>query len=169
MSTAQPILHMLCGKAASGKSTLCAKLGRAGPAVILSEDEWLHALYSTQMTTLADYVRCSAALRTVMAPHVTALLTAGVTVVLDFQANTVESRKWLRGLLDQTRAGHKLHYLDVPDDICLARLKARNAQGRHPFAMSEAQFRQLSRHFVAPAADEGFDIVHHRYTPDRTG
>ena len=45
MMTGQPpTLHMLCGKIASGKSTLAAELGRVEGTVILVEDAWLHAL-----------------------------------------------------------------------------------------------------------------------------
>lgn len=59
------------------------------------------------------------------------LLREGMSVVLDFQANTVDSRAWMRGLLDQTNADHQFHVLMPPDDICLARLQIRNARGQH--------------------------------------
>ncbi len=96
-----------------------------------------------------------------MGPHVASLLNAGISVVLDFQANTLEARQWMRGILEQTNARHVLHVLDVPDDVCLARLHERNAAGDHPFAATEQQFRQISKHFVAPTAAEGFNIVVH--------
>lgn len=99
-------------------------------------------------------------------PHVVSLLNTGVSVVLDFQANTVESRNWMRVILDQTNADHKLHVFDVPDEVCMARLLARNAQGDHPFAATEEQFRQISKHFVAPSPDEGVNIVLHNGGPD---
>ena len=57
---------------------------------------------------------------------------------------------------------HRLHVLDVPDEICLARLRTRNASGDHPFSVSEDQFREIARHFEHPGDDEGFDLVHHR-------
>ncbi len=38
-------LHFLCGKIASGKSTLAQQLVRGQQAVLLSEDTWLAALY----------------------------------------------------------------------------------------------------------------------------
>jgi len=31
----------------------------------------------------------------------------------------------------------------------------------HPFAVTEAQFHQLSSHFAAPTPDEGFNLVIH--------
>ncbi|MCG3268625.1 ATP-binding protein [Yoonia sp. I 8.24] len=158
-------LHLMCGKIASGKSSLAAKLGAVDHTIVISEDDWLNALYGEDMSSISDYVRCMAKLRKVIGPHVVSLLHANVSVVLDFQANTLESRHWMRGLLDQTSAAHQLHVLDVPDEICLMRLHARNALAEHPFAATEEQFRQVSEHFVAPSSEEGFNIVLHNADP----
>jgi len=156
-------LHMICGKIAAGKSTLAAQLARAPGAVLISEDAWLAALFGDQMTTPRDYVRCAAKLRTIMGPHITGLLQAGVTVVLDFPANTLETRDWMRRLIDGQGVQHQMHVLAPPDAVCLARLRARNASGEHPFAVTDAQFHQVSAYFVPPSEDEGFALVHHRY------
>lgn len=43
-------LHFLCGKIASGKSTLAQQLVRGQQAVLLSEDTWLAVLYPGQIT-----------------------------------------------------------------------------------------------------------------------
>lgn len=162
MTQTEPMLHLLCGKPASGKSTLTARLSQTAKTVVIAEDDWLATLYGDQMTALPDYVRCSARLRDAIAPHVTALLRAGVSVVLDFPANTVETRRWMRSLVVASGAAHRLHYLDVPDALCKARLRARNASGNHPFAVTEAQFDRIAEHFVPPSEDEGFDILRHR-------
>lgn len=154
-------LHMLCGKIAAGKSTLAARLGAAPGTVTLSEDAWLAGLYADQMATGADYVRCAERLRGVMGPHVADLLSAGVSVVLDFPANTAGARAWMRGILTGSGAAHWLHLLDVPDEVCLARLRARNASGAHPFAVSEAQFHRFTAHFEPPMPEEGFVIERH--------
>lgn len=166
MPRPSPTLHLLCGKIASGKSTLTARLAETQGAVVIAEDAWLKALYGDEMVSITDFARCMAKLREVMGPHVILLLEAGLSVVLDFQANTVASRVWMRGILDQTNADHRLHVLDVPDEVCIARLQARNAQGDHPFAATEEQFRAISKHFVAPSPDEGFNIVVHRNEDD---
>ena len=154
-------LHLFCGKIAAGKSTLATRLGAQEGHVMISEDTWLGALFGDQMSSIPDYVRCSAKLRAAIAPHVVALLNAGVSVVLDFPANTPDMRRWMRDILDQTGAAHKLHLLAPPDAVCLARLHARNAQGDHPFAVTDAQFHRVSAHFSAPTPDEGFTIIRH--------
>lgn len=163
MPPASPTLHMICGKVASGKSTLCAKLGQSPNTVVIAEDDWLAALYGDEMSSLSDYVRCTARLRAIMGPHVTALLEAGLSVALDFQANTIESRAWMRAIAESANASHVLHFLDVPDATCKARLKTRNATGEHPFSVTDEQFEQLSKHFVVPSDDEGLTIVRHGF------
>ena len=62
-ATETPTLHLLCGKIASGKSTLSARLAARPLTVIISEDQWLARLYAGEMHSVADYVRCSAKLR----------------------------------------------------------------------------------------------------------
>jgi len=127
----------------------------------VSEDHWLHTLYADEMKTVSDYVRCAAKLRQAIAPHVTDLLRANLSVVLDFAANTVETRKWMRQIIVDSGAAHKLHLLDPPDHVCLARLQARNAKGDHPFHVTTSDFEKVTKHFQPPTPDEGFNIVVH--------
>lgn len=156
-----PTLHMICGKIAAGKSTLAAQLSAAEGTVLIAEDTWLAQLFGDRMSSGADYMRCSAKLRAVMGPHIVNLLDSGLSVVLDFQANTVESRTWMRGILDQSRAAHQMHVLMISDELCLERLHRRNTEGTHPFTVSDDLFHQITRHFVPPTPDEGFTLVLH--------
>lgn len=162
MSTQETTLHLLCGKIAAGKSTLTARLAALPHTIVVAEDQWLARLYPGEQTSLADYVRNSTRLRHGMAPHLVALLRTGVSVVLDFPANTLASRAWMRTLVEEAGVAHQLHYLDVPDGICKARLRQRNAGGEHEFIVSDEEFGLFTRHFVAPSPDEGFNIVLHR-------
>lgn len=155
-------LHLLCGKIAAGKSTLSAELGAAPGTVTLAEDAWLARLYPGEIVTVEDYVRCAARLREAMMPHVENLLRAGLSVVLDFPANTRANRAWMRSIIDRSGAQHRLYWLDVPDEVCRARLRQRNAAGTHDFAASDAEHDAITAYFVAPQADEGFEIVHRR-------
>jgi predicted kinase len=162
MSADKAILHMLCGKIAAGKSSLAATLGSAPLTVIVSEDEWLSRLFGGEMASVEDYIRCAAKLRAAMGPHLVALLEAGMSVVLDYPANTLANRAWMRGIAEEAGVPHRLHWLDVPDEICRARLRARNAAGAHEFAATDAQFDQITAYFVPPSAEEGLEIVVHR-------
>lgn len=154
-----PTLHLVCGKIAAGKSTLTSRLAAAPKTVLISEDEWLSQLFPGEITTLHDYVRCTARLRGPMGVHVEHLLRAGNSVVLDFPANTIDSRQWMREIFKNAGSAHCLHYLDVSDEECKARLRRRNEDGSHRFTTSEAEFDAISRYFVAPSPEEGFNVV----------
>ena len=155
-------LFMVCGKIASGKSTLCAALASEPLTVLLQQDFWLARLYPEEIGSLQDYVRCSARLRDAVGPHVVALLRAGVSVVLDFPANTLATRQWMRGLFEAACAPHQLHYLEVPDAVCKARLAQRNASGTHDYNVSEAEFDLFAGYFIPPDPAEGFQVISHQ-------
>jgi predicted kinase len=155
------VLHLTCGKIAAGKSTLTAGLAEAPMTVLISEDQLLARLYPGEIATLADYARCAGRLREAVAPHIQALLRAGVSVVLDFQMNTLATRAWARTLFEGAGADHVLHYLRLDDETCKARLRARNAAGTHEHAASDAEFDQFTLYFVAPGEAEGFRVVVH--------
>ncbi|MBK5554206.1 MULTISPECIES: AAA family ATPase [unclassified Pseudomonas] len=154
-------LHLMCGKIASGKSTLAKALADQHAAILLSEDRWLSQLYPQEIHSVTDYVRYALRVREVLGPLVVDMLTAGVCVVLDFPANTVANREWLRTLAERAQAQHCLHYLDVDDDTCRARLRVRNATGDHDFAATDAEFDLITSYFKVPEAQEGLAIVVH--------
>jgi predicted kinase len=158
MTLQRATLHMMCGKIAAGKSTLSAKLATLPQTVKIGEDQWISHLYPGIAST-ADYFRHSERLRGVLAPHVVGLLLAGVSVVLDFHANTVRSRSWMRALFEEAKADHRLHFLDVPDEVCRARLHARNAAATDPYTADDAVFDEILRHFVPPHPSENFNVI----------
>jgi len=155
----EPILHLVCGKIAAGKSTLCNHLASGPGTVLISEDFWLTRIFPGTISTLEDYVRCSNRIKDALGPHVVDLLGAGLTVVLDFPGNTLDQRKWMRGISAAAGVTPRLHFLNVPDDICKSRLRERNKTGNHGFTVSNDQFDLITRYFEPPASDEGFDLV----------
>jgi predicted kinase len=161
MSKVQATLFLMCGKIAAGKSALATKLATAPGTILISEDQWLTRLYRPELTTIADYIQYSARLRGAIGPHAEYLLRIGTSVVLDFPANTLEQRQWMRGIVERSGANHELHFLDVPDQICKLRLRERNAAGTHDFAASEAEFEQITSYFMPPADQEGFNVIRH--------
>lgn len=153
--------HLLCGKIASGKSTLAAALAAEGGCVCISEDAWLSTLYPNEIDTLKMFARRSKNLEDAIGPHLTALLSAGLDVVLDFHANTRTRRRWMRDIINRSGCDHELHFLDVPDDVCKQRLRARNVSGDHTYQASDAEFDQFARYFEPPADEEGFNVTIH--------
>jgi predicted kinase len=152
-------LHFLCGKIASGKTTLARKIVTECDGLLISEDVWLERMYPDARFTFDDYLRRSARLRAALAPHVADLLRRGVSVVFDFAGNVPRDRLWVRSVFERANAGHLLHYINASDAVCKARLRARNAQvpeGSQP--TTDEEFDAISAYFVAPSPAEGFHV-----------
>ena len=156
-----PTLYLLCGKVAAGKTALAQRLAARSEALLISEDHWTSHLYADDLKTMDDYGRYSARLRAAMGPHIIDILRQGLSIVLDFPANTVRNRNWMRSLIDQSGAAHELHILDVPDTICKQRLRERNAGGKHPFQVSEEEYDLIASYFAPPEPSEGFNVIVH--------
>lgn len=157
-----PTLHFFCGKAGAGKSTVAARLAKEQGAMLISEDVWLMRLFGDQMKTFDDYIRVSGRLKAVVGPLAVDLLSAGRSVVLDFQANTKTGRAWFRSVFEQARSAHVLHFVSASDAACLARIARRNVErpeGSHH--LTEEDFVQVSSFFQAPEAAEGFNVEIH--------
>jgi predicted kinase len=162
MEAARPTtLYLLCGKIAAGKSTLARRLAARPATLLISMDHWMSILFPTENRTIEDFARLSARLRAAMGPHVVDILRQDLSVVLDFPANTVSWRDWMRSVISEADVAHELHVLDVPDALCKERLRQRNEGGEHPYQVSEATFYLFTSYFVLPAPDEGFNIVVH--------
>jgi predicted kinase len=157
-----PSLYLLCGKIAAGKSSLARRLAERPATLLISEDHWTSTLFAGDLKTIEDYGRLSARLRAAMAPHVVDILRQGLSVVLDFPANTIRQRAWMQSLIAEAKVAHELHHLDIPDAICKQRLRQRNAGGEHQFQVSDAEYEQFTAHFVPPGAEEGFNVIVHK-------
>jgi len=162
MEAARPTtLYLLCGKIAAGKSTLARRLAERPATLLITMDHWMSILFPTENRTIEDFTRLSARLRAAMGPHVVDILRHDLSVVLDFPANTVKWRSWMRSLITEADVAHELHVLDFPDAICKQRLRQRNAEGKHPYQVSEETYDLFMSYFVPPGPDEGFNIVVH--------
>jgi predicted kinase len=152
-------LHLLCGKIGAGKSTMAARLAGETGGLVIAEDFWLSTLYPGEIADLADYRRSSERLRTAISRLIEEMVKRGQAVILDFPANTVAGRAWMKALADAAGVTATLHFLDPPDDVCRARMHARNASGEHTYQVDDATFDQFTAHFAAPTDDEGFAMV----------
>src|SRR5258707_4351187 len=159
MEEARPTtLYLLGGKICAGKSTLA----RHPATLLISMDHWMATLFPTENKTIDDFARLSARLRAAVGPHVVDILQQGLSVVLDFPANTMSDRSWTRSLITKADVAHELHVLDIPDAICKERLRQRNESGVSTPMKSAKPHTICSRsHFVLPTPDEGFNVIVH--------
>lgn len=119
-------LLFMCGKMAAGKSTLARWLAATQRGVLLVQDDLLESLYPGEFVDFAAFRKYSARLRATLAPHIVSLLSFGMTVVIDFPANTRSARAWFREMFEGVGADHELHLIVASDELCKRQLKQRS-------------------------------------------
>jgi predicted kinase len=156
-----PKLFLLCGKIASGKSTLAGRLADRPATILVSQDRLMAKLYPDEISTIEDYAKIAPRLRDAMGGHLVSVLRGGLSIVLDWPANTVRVRSWMRSIFEAAGAGHELHILDATDPERRARLTARNATGEHEYIVDAETLEIFDRYFEEPTAAEAFNIIRH--------
>lgn len=155
-------LIFLCGKMAAGKSTLAREIAERNNAILLVQDQFLDSLFHGEITDIPRFIDRSRRLRNALTPHVCALLSKGLSVVLDFPGNTKTQRGWFRHVFERANVEHELHFLDASDDLCKRQLaeRSRSLRPGTPWT-TEAEFDAITVHFQPPSEDEGFKVVRH--------
>jgi len=158
--SAKGVLTFFCGKMGAGKSTKACEIAQHSNAVLLCEDEWLQSLYPNQIKSLSDYIYYSKQMRPQIKKLVQSILLTGTDVVMDFPANTVPQRNWVKSIFAEIEAFHQLVYIDLPDEVCLAQIRQRCKEQPERVATDTAEmFKQVTKHFVSPAMEEGFVVT----------
>ena len=98
-------------------------------------------------------------------PHICAILSKGVSVVLDFPGNTRAQRACFWEMFERAQVQHELHFIDVSDDLCKRQLKDRT---KHlppgtPWT-TDAEFDAITLYFQPPSDDEAFNVIRHART-----
>ncbi|MBL1379405.1 AAA family ATPase [Zobellella iuensis] len=154
------VLTFFCGKMGAGKTTKSREISQERNAVLLSEDEWLSSIYPNSIKTLEDYVEYAGRLKPQMKKLVQAILASGTNVVMDFPANTIPQREWFKSIFSEIQAPHELIYIDQPNEICLGQIaKRRTEQPQRAETDTEEMFELVTKYFVAPTPDEGFNTI----------
>ena len=154
-------LHFIGGKAGAGKTTLAREFGKSLPAIVICEDEWIASI-GFEVHSVGEFVDASRRCRKVMGPLVQDLLRLGVSVVLDYPANTVERRAWIRSLFEAAGADHILHWIEADDAECLDNIHRRNDEqpaGIFWGPVSDERFHAVNPYIVPPSPEEGFNVV----------
>lgn len=161
MSTSAKLIFF-CGKMAAGKSTLARELANRESAVLLVQDDFLDALFPGEITDIEGFVQCYSRLKNALTPHVCALLSKGISVVLDFAAATKAQRAWFRELIERANVEHELHFVDASDALCKSQLRDRSKglPAGAPWT-TDVDFEAINAYFQPPSEDEKFNVVRH--------
>lgn len=143
----------------SGKSTLSKEIASQAGAILLSEDEWLKTIYPDEIENFEDYIKYSSRLKPLLKNHVQNILNSGVSVVMDFPANTINQREWFKEIYSEYDIPHKLVYLETSDQLCLEQIKQRRRTNPERARFdTEDVFHHVNRYFQPPSENEKFNI-----------
>ena len=94
-------------------------------------------------------------LRPLVKSHVQQILLTGINVVLDFPANTLMQRAWLKKIALEINTNHQLIYLDIDDQTCINQIaKRRSEQPERATFDTEEMFHHVTKYFEAPTESE---------------
>jgi predicted kinase len=143
----------------AGKSTYAKQLAQSTEGILISEDEWLSTLYPEEIHSFDDFlVRHRRLLKTLL-PHVEVILRSGLSVILDFPANTAGARKQFLEIARNANAQHRAVYLNVSNERCLEQIAKRRVEQpeRAKFDTPEV-FKSVIQYFEVPDESEGLNL-----------
>ena len=157
----RPIVHLMCGLVAGGKTTLARQLAKELPALLFSRDEWMIRLYGLSYDD-PRYVEHLDPCTELIWDVVMDALRLGVNVILDWNH---WSRQRRADALDRARtAGFDavVHFLDVPVDTAIQRARHRlSTRPADAHRIDAAAVRHFATIFEQPTDDEGLQIIRH--------
>lgn len=158
--TRRPTVHLLCGYAASGKTTVARRLSADIGAVRFTLDEWMLSLYDW-LPDDPEYGPAAERAKELIWSVASQCLGLGLDVVLDWSQWSRERRKAWSSRATDASANVVIHYLEVPLDEALRRLAARNLErppGTHQLGIDEARS-FFEEYFEPPHINEGLELV----------
>ncbi len=147
-------LHLMVGLPFSGKTTLARKLEYECSALRLTPDEWQVPLFGQDAREPEHDARHSL-IEAMLWNIASRALELGTNVILDFGFWAREEREDFRLRAKQLGASSEIHFLDVPEDELMKRLKERNSQpSQESFYISVEMMKPWIEFFQRPTLDE---------------
>ena len=147
-------LYLMVGLPCSGKTTLGRKLERELSGLRLTVDEWHIGLFG-QDAAEPEHDARHRQIEDLLWNVASRALQLGVNVILDYGFWAREEREDYRLRAKQLGASSEVHYLAVPEDELLRRLKKRNSRpSQESFLISEEAMTPWIAFFQEPALDE---------------
>ncbi|MBF6593885.1 MAG: AAA family ATPase [Thermaceae bacterium] len=120
-------LHLMIGLPCLGKTMLARRLEAALPALRLTPDEWHTRLFGQDLADHPAHDARYGLIENLMWEVAARVLPLGVDVILDYGLWGQVKREDYRSRAAGLGASSEIHFLDVPEEIRLQHLEARNA------------------------------------------
>lgn len=147
---ARPVLFLTVGLPSSGKTTGARRIEVERPALRLTKDEWVKALYGDENPPAAQDV-----IEGRLVEIGLRALDLGIDVVIDFGLWSRDERSALRQAAADRGADVELLYFDISPAEQRRRLDLRQAEAAHTtWPMSDDELTKWAAAFDVPTRDE---------------
>jgi len=147
-------LYLTCGLPGAGKTTRALEIEAETGAVLLGADEWICRLYPDDAEAAARDERRSL-VEQLQWHLVEQLLTAGVSVIVDWGLWTKAERKQYRDRAEALGATVHIEFVDAPLDELQRRVARRNENlPSGTFHISAEEMVEFARLFEPPTESE---------------
>jgi predicted kinase len=155
-------LHLMVGLPCSGKTTLARQLETKYSALRLTTDEWHIRLFGhdfwDNMTESdeAEHGSRHDAVESLMWNVAARVLVLGVDVILDFGCWVRSQRDEFHSRAKNLGADFTIHFVDVPEEVLLERITARNDVHAEEgaFFIPKAKLKEWIQMFEPPSSEE---------------
>ncbi len=152
---------LICGKICSGKTHYCRELLKEHPAVPLSCDELMGALFHHQEGERFDEIAADA--KAYLHRKAMDIAQAGADVLLDWGFWTAQERKEVSDMYRRQGIEYEWHYISVSEARWRAQIVRRNEAVQRgessDYYVDEGLLQKLESRFEVPQQDE-MDIWH---------
>ncbi len=153
-------VYLICGKLCCGKTTYSQKLCAENDVVLLSVDEMTLTVFGQNCGDKHDEYVLNA--KKYLLSKSLELIDKNINIVLDWGFWTRKEREFAKDFYKSRGIDCELHYIDISDDVCKARIEKRNkavlTDKTSAYYVDENLLDKFNSIFEAPSEDE-IDVV----------
>lgn len=153
-------VYLICGKLCCGKTTYSQKLCAENDVVLLSVDEMTLTVFGQNCGDKHDEYVLNA--KKYLLSKSLELIDKNINIVLDWGFWTRKEREFAKDFYKSRGIDCELHYIDISDDVCKARIEKRNkavlTDKTSAYYVDENLLDKFNSIFETPSEDE-IDVV----------
>ena len=153
-------VYLICGKLCCGKTTYSQKICAENDAVLLSVDEMTLTVFGQNCGEKHDEYVLNA--KKYLLNRSLELIDKNIKIVLDWGFWTRKEREFAKDFYKSRGIDCELHYIDISDDVCKARIEKRNkavlTDKTSAYYVDENLLDKFNSIFETPIEDE-IDVV----------
>lgn len=153
------MIHLIVGNTGSGKTTYANQLKHRSGGVIFSIDKWNNTLFLPDKKSsdgLEWFLERIDRIESIITSLISQLESEATDAILDLGLSKLEHREKFKKFAHQNGYEIKIHFLDIPRNIRLERVRKRNLEkgATFEFEVTDENFEFMETWFEKPSKTE---------------